>query len=1277
MKILKIRGENLASIAQKFEIDLTSGILGSSGLFAITGVTGSGKSTILDAITLALYGNVVRYANVGDEVKNKSAQQTESGNDAIRSNSVQNIMSKGKGFCYAEVEFKVAQNIYLAAWSLQRAYKKLDGKFGSPSMSLKIWNGSDWQTLTSTLSEARGKIAGIIHLTWDQFRRMVVLPQGDFAKFLESKPVERAQLLQVITGTEIYSNVARLTADKAKIANDKIKSINEQIKMHETQINLNSSDENGSSFNPDEILKQLQQKKSETDSELNRITELLEKINIAREKTETLKNAKADLAKAEIELQTAKSQCDKNVDIDREIKLYDQLKEGALPLNNYKSQKKQLEDNEKQQDECCRKLAALETEEISLQAELKQCEDQIEEFEKKAEEINMKIQEARTKEELVSENLKSQDQAKYNLAEQTRQQQQKENDLNEIIIKIDKKNKEIEEAKSFCEKNKELSSCYQNAELLGNQMKNLVQFYLKLEDAEKRQKEKTDEQVNIETDIKKIQAEKDNRNREIETIKNNIAEKKVKLELLCSENLQDALKRIDGDWKRLMELEHLSKEIKDLLNENFTLKNRLSEKIAAGAELESQYNGLSQDADILKKELEAQEKLVRDAEVSIGLAAFKDMVKEGSPCPLCGSVEHHQEQCKFSDQTFYESVKKILDDKQEALDKLKNDIVEKNNDLCRVSENRAQLEDDISGNTAKLKSKQSDWNERAKGYTGVLWNEDLLQLQSCDVFNSSAEEMEKLLKEIKAKQSEIEQKIYNKEVLESDLKKLSDTKEQKNILKQQLDEKLQNANELVSGLNSELRAIDTELSSLRSQINDLKNNLTVHIGESWEKIVSEKNKAEKSEKCINDWIDKCRNYEKNLTESEKYEQNKKILETELGAARKSVLEATAATQQKQRELEQLVQKNYFLKKEINLLLGGETVATAEQKIESQRNNFFSKRKLKNDNLQDCTANHNSCAGELNTLKRENEKIKHNFTEAENCLNNFLAEHQLENWQKLEQIISADGNMIEIKRNKIKNDENLLRDAETKRKVKAENLANAELANKNYLQNFDADAVEDGGLKFEWMAAVENKKSELEQDITAVNQEIGKLDNNISFIKQYKTKLDQLKSDSDIIIKLNELVKGNNLLNFVQNLLFRRLVQLANEHISNMSGRYALAVSERSLLEINLIDNHMGGEVRSVTSASGGEKFIVSLALALAMSDLSAAGTVVESLFIDEGFGTLDNHNLDMVINCLESLHSTGRQIGIITHVDSIIDRLEAKITVERREGGISEVIVPV
>ena len=121
----------------------------------------------------------------------------------------------------------------------------------------------------------------------------------------------------------------------------------------------------------------------------------------------------------------------------------------------------------------------------------------------------------------------------------------------------------------------------------------------------------------------------------------------------------------------------------------------------------------------------------------------------------------------------------------------------------------------------------------------------------------------------------------------------------------------------------------------------------------------------------------------------------------------------------------------------------------------------------------------------------------------------------------------------------------------------------------------------------------------------------------------------------------------------------------------------MAISERSLLEINLIDNHMGGEVRSVTSASGGEKFIVSLALALAMSDLSAAGTVVESLFIDEGFGTLDNHNLDMVINCLESLHSTGRQIGIITHVDSIIDRLEAKITVERREGGISEVIVPV
>ena len=109
-----------------------------------------------------------------------------------------------------------------------------------------------------------------------------------------------------------------------------------------------------------------------------------------------------------------------------------------------------------------------------------------------------------------------------------------------------------------------------------------------------------------------------------------------------------------------------------------------------------------------------------------------------------------------------------------------------------------------------------------------------------------------------------------------------------------------------------------------------------------------------------------------------------------------------------------------------------------------------------------------------------------------------------------------------------------------------------------------------------------------------------------------------------------------------------------------------------------MDHNQASSERPVNTASGGEKFIVSLALAVSLADLSGTGVSVDTLFIDEGFGTLDRQNLDKVIKALESFHSRGKQIGIITHVDSIIDQMDAKIEVKRRNGsGFSEVFVPV
>ena len=120
------------------------------------------------------------------------------------------------------------------------------------------------------------------------------------------------------------------------------------------------------------------------------------------------------------------------------------------------------------------------------------------------------------------------------------------------------------------------------------------------------------------------------------------------------------------------------------------------------------------------------------------------------------------------------------------------------------------------------------------------------------------------------------------------------------------------------------------------------------------------------------------------------------------------------------------------------------------------------------------------------------------------------------------------------------------------------------------------------------------------------------------------------------------------------------------------GRYRLARAPGDL-SLQVVDRDMGGEVRGVRSLSGGERFLVSLALALALSTLGGGKTLIETLFIDEGFGALDPESLDLALDGLDALRSQGRTIGVISHVEAMKDRFPVQIVVEKQGGGRSTV----
>jgi exonuclease SbcC len=211
--------------------------------------------------------------------------------------------------------------------------------------------------------------------------------------------------------------------------------------------------------------------------------------------------------------------------------------------------------------------------------------------------------------------------------------------------------------------------------------------------------------------------------------------------------------------------------------------------------------------------------------------------------------------------------------------------------------------------------------------------------------------------------------------------------------------------------------------------------------------------------------------------------------------------------------------------------------------------------------------------------------------------------------------------------------------------------------------------------------------ELENNIQIISESIGANRKQLETNNESKSRLassiatlELLNKDLDLWSTMNKLIgdsSGKRFSDFVQDLTLSQLIAFGNERLKSFSDRYLLAVPQRNeSTTLQVIDTHMGNTRRSVSSLSGGETFKLSLALAFGLSDLAAKNVNIESLFIDEGFGTLDPESLDQAITILEEMqHKNNKSIGIISHVGELKDRIGAKIKLVSTGGGYSKIEV--
>ena len=227
MKILAIRLKNLTSIEGTVEVDFMAEPLHSAGIFAISGPTGAGKSTLLDALCLALYDKAPRFATSVENVN-----LADVGYNQINQSDVRNLLRRGTSDGYAEVDFLgIDGRRYRSRWSVRRTRNKINGSLQSQTLEVKELDTE--KEFQGTKKELLIQLVELVGLTYEQFTRTVLLAQNDFATFLKSKGAAKAELLEKLTGTGVYSRISQEVYARNKAAQEEVTLIQNRMNVIE------------------------------------------------------------------------------------------------------------------------------------------------------------------------------------------------------------------------------------------------------------------------------------------------------------------------------------------------------------------------------------------------------------------------------------------------------------------------------------------------------------------------------------------------------------------------------------------------------------------------------------------------------------------------------------------------------------------------------------------------------------------------------------------------------------------------------------------------------------------------------------------------------------------------------------------------------------------------------------------------------------------------------------------------------------------------------------
>ncbi|WP_405605066.1 AAA family ATPase [Polaribacter sp. Asnod1-A03] len=1216
MKILKIELQNINSLKSDTPIliNFENEQFKDVGLYAITGSTGAGKTTILDAITIALYHNVPRFNGT--------------------KGTLLDVVSHGANDAYSRVTFSNNNINYEAFWGVRIADKK-GKKYKNAKEEVSLKNLSTETILATQKRQLITEVNKVTQLDYNQFLRSVLLAQGEFASFLTAKGPEKGKLLEQITGEEIYKKIGQGILDRKSEEEKKLKEIEAKI-------------------NSDDILNE--------DTKTDLITED-KTLDINIKTTETdIKSAQkvVDWHQSFTKLTNESKQHEEAAkSIDNFIQKHQPaldtliLHEKALPfkelITDLNRTKKEIILKENQQAEITKILNDLKPKINQLEKQNQEDANKVEVSEKEFIAWLPKFDIINNLDTALKNELLTKDKTTESLTKVTSEIDSITKEEKSLTTSFSENIKLIALKTTYLQKNAFLKSVSSEITNWRTDFSTLKTHKLSLEKSILLVKNKKQEILKTSdslTENIKVYQEKSVK---IKTIETKISAINIQLEKNNLTNLllqKETCSKSEQQWKQFKDF---AVQHQKLLNIKTDLK---SEESNHTKHLKDIYEKII----TLQKEVENQEKLVKDASKILDLERSvakyehdRKHLKHGEPCGLCGSIQH----------PFTENLIAINISESEI------ELTKRTKELQKLNEEKAKFQNQKTALQTRIESVLEQLITNSKEIICIKDKIDAIPI-ICGLTDFDKIEMELISKEkqlitINKSLKKAQELQVEKDKLAEESKTENDTISHLKTNIATLEEKNKNANDVISQEEKSIKELNKLFTDLESH---LKTKLAKY--EYKLPILSEINPFLKE---IDESIAEFNKTEKNLEilKSENKIVNTKLenLNIQLENHSKNKTELIKAIENSSKEYQSLTIKR------IALLPIDLSVESKRNNLQKTKNDFSEKAKLSAKALQNLL----EAKAKQETLQINNTKDlkglstkKYDFVKT---LDNKLKISDFKSKENIETALLSEENSIAYSKYRDRIKENQLKI----KTLKEENLKAFKQLSES--KNFTTSEPES-------KQNLELLKSKKDTLLTAKGKiaEAFRKDKEIKDrnLETYK-KIDTQDKTCAVWRELFKLI-GNSKDAFnvyVQRLTLKHLLDLANVHLYKLNKRYSLQMEEnykpKEELNFNLIDHYQTDQVRLVDTSSGGEKFIISLALALGLSDLASKNVKIDSLFIDEGFGTLDGNTLETVISTLETLQSQGKMIGIISHVENLKERITTQIQITKKSNGISSVAI--